>query len=92
MKAEFTMHVNITDRQVMLTTDTETMQGVDTSLAINIWKTLEGTRNRIKQQIDKYYGDEDTTAGDQKQESRQSSSFFRRSEMLLRTLPENDLF
>lgn len=69
MKAEFTMHVNITDRQVMLTTDTETMQGVDTSLAINIWKTLEGTRNRIKQQIDKYYGDEDTTAGDQKQEN-----------------------
>lgn len=70
MKAEFTMHVNITDRQVMLTTDTETMQGVDTSLAINIWKTLEGTRNRIKQQIDKYYGDEDTTAGDQKQEEK----------------------
>lgn len=69
MKAEFTMHVNITDRQVMLTTDTETMQGVDTSLAINIWKTLEGTRNRIKQQIDKYYGDEDTTAGDLKQEN-----------------------
>ena len=69
MKAEFTMHVNITDRQVMLTTDTETMQGVDTSLAINIWKTLEGTRNRIKQQIDKYYGEEDTTAGDQKQEN-----------------------
>jgi hypothetical protein len=67
MKAEFTMHVNITDRQVMLTTDTENMQGVDTSLAINIWKTLEGTRNRIKQQIDKYYGDDDTTAGDQKQ-------------------------
>lgn len=67
MKAEFTMHVNITDRQVMLTTDTETMQGVDTSLAINIWKTLEGTRNRIKQQIDKYYGDDDTTPGDQKQ-------------------------
>ena len=57
MKAEFTMHVNITDRQVMLTTDTETMQGVDTSLAINIWRTLESTRNRIKQQIDKYYGD-----------------------------------
>ena len=71
MKAEFTMHVNITDRQVMLTTDTETMQGVDTSLAINIWKTLEGTRNRIKQQIDKYYGDEDTTAGDQKAEDAQ---------------------
>ncbi len=61
MKAEFTMHVNITDRQVMLTTDTETMQGVDTSLTINIWKTLESTRNRIKQQIDKYYGDDDTT-------------------------------
>ena len=68
MKAEFTMHVNITDRQVMLTTDTETMQGVDTSLAINIWKTLEGTRNRIKQQIDKYYVDDDVTAGEQKAE------------------------
>ena len=64
------MHVNITDRQVMLTTDTETMQGVDTSLAINIWKTLEGTRNRIKQQIDKYSGDEDTTAGDQMQDEK----------------------
>lgn len=69
MNAEFTMHVNITDRQVMLTTDTDNMQGVDTSLAINIWKALEDTRNRIKKQIDKYYGDEDTTAGDQKQEN-----------------------
>lgn len=61
MKAEFTMHVNITDRQVILTMDTDTMQGVDTSLAINIWRTLESTRNRIKQQIDKFYGDDDTT-------------------------------
>ena len=68
MKAEFTMHVNITDRQVMLTTDTETMQGVDTSLAINIWKTLEDTRSRIKKQISKYYGDDDVTAGEQKAE------------------------
>ena len=54
MKAEFTMHVNITDRQVMLTTDTGTMQGVDASLAISILKTLEDTRSRIKKQISKY--------------------------------------
>ena len=68
MKAEFTMHVNITDRQVMLTTDTGTMQGVDASLAISILKTLEDTRSRIKKQIGKYYGDDDATAGDQKAE------------------------
>ena len=68
MKAEFTMHVNITDRQVMLTTDTGTMQGVDASLAISILKTLEDTRSRIKKQISKYYGDDDTTAGEQKAE------------------------
>ena len=66
MKAEFTMHVNITDRQVMLTTDTGTMQGVDASLAISILKTLEDTRSRIKKQMRKDYGDDDSTAGDQK--------------------------
>ena len=68
MKAEFTMHVNITDRQVVLTTDTNTMQGVDTALAINIMKTLEDTRGRLKKQIDKYYGDDSTKTGDQKED------------------------
>lgn len=65
MKADFTMHVNITDRQVVLTTDTNTMQGVDTALAINIMKTLEDTRGRLKKQIDKYYGDDSIKTGDQ---------------------------
>lgn len=69
MKAEFTMHINITDRNVVLTTDTNNMQGVDTQLAINIWKSLEGTRTRIKQQIDKYYGDDTTAAPETKQET-----------------------
>ena len=68
MKADFTMHVNITDRQVVLTTDTNTMQGVDTALAINIMKTLEDTRGRLKKQIDKYYGDDSTKTGDQKED------------------------
>lgn len=68
MKADFTMHVNITDRQVVLTTDTNTMQGVDTALAINIMKTLEDTRGRLKKQIDKYYGDDASKTGDQKEE------------------------
>lgn len=70
MKAEFTMHVNITDRQVVLTTDTNTMQGVDTALAINIMKTLEDTRGRLKKQIDKYYGDEASKTGDQKEDGK----------------------
>ncbi len=74
MKAEFTMHVNITDRQVMLTTDTGTIQGVDASLAISILKTLEDTRGRIKKQISKYYGGDDATAGDQKAEDAQESA------------------
>lgn len=65
MKADFTMHVNITDRQVVLTTDTNTMQGVDTALAINIMKTLEDTRGRLKKQIDKYYGDDSIKTGNQ---------------------------
>ena len=68
MKADFTMHVNITDRQVVLTTDTNTMQGVDTALAINIMKTLEDTRGRLKKQIDKYYGDDSAKTGDQKED------------------------
>lgn len=68
MKADFTMHVNITDRQVVLTTDTNTMQGVDTALAINIMKTLEDTRGRLKKQIDKYYGDDAAKTGDQKED------------------------
>lgn len=68
MKADFTMHVNITDRQVVLTTDTNTMQGVDTALAINIMKTLEDTRGRLKKQIDKYYGDDASKTGDQKED------------------------
>ena len=55
MKAEFTMHISVTERNVVLTTDTNNMQGVDTQLAINIYKALEGTRGRIKQQIDKFY-------------------------------------
>ena len=68
MKADFTMHVNITDRQVVLTTDTNTMQGVDTALAINIMKTLEDTRGRLKKQIDKYYGDDAVKTGAQKED------------------------
>ena len=68
MKADFTMHVNITDRQVVLTTDTNTMQGVDTALAIKIMKTLEDTRGRLKKQIDKYYGDDAAKTGDQKED------------------------
>lgn len=70
MKADFTMHVNITDRQVVLTTDTNTMQGVDTALAINIMKTLEDTRGRLKKQIDKYYGDDAAKTGDQKEDGK----------------------
>ena len=68
MKADFTMHVNITDRQVVLTTDTNTMQGVNTALAINIMKTLEDTRGRLKKQIDKYYGNDAAKTGDQKED------------------------
>ncbi len=59
MKAVFTMHISISEKNVMQTTDTECMQGVDTQLAINIWKALEGTRGRLKQQIDKFYGNTD---------------------------------
>ena len=68
MKPEFTLQVSITDRQVVLTTDTNTMQGVDTALAINIMKTLEDTRGRLKKQIDKYYGDDAAKTGDQKED------------------------
>lgn len=57
MNATFTVHVNITERNVVLTTDTKEMTGLDTTLLINILKQLEGTRNRIKQQIEKYYTD-----------------------------------
>jgi len=55
MKAEFTMHISVTERNVVLTTDTNNMQGVDTQLAINIYKAMEGTRGRIKKEIDKFY-------------------------------------
>lgn len=57
MNATFTVHVNITERSVVLTTDTKEMTGLETTLLINILKQLEGTRNRIKQQIEKYYTD-----------------------------------
>jgi hypothetical protein len=71
MKAEFTMHISVTERNVVLTTDTNNMQGVDTQLAINIYKALEGTRGRIKQQIDKFYsnpeGMEQENGGDNTQ-------------------------
>lgn len=71
MKAEFTMHISVTERNVVLTTDTNNMQGVDTQLAINIYKALEGTRGRIKQQIDKFYsnpeGMEQESGGDSTQ-------------------------
>ena len=71
MKAEFTMHISVTERNVVLTTDTNNMQGVDTQLAINIYKALEGTRGRIKQQIDKFYsnpeGTEQQNGGDSTQ-------------------------
>ena len=42
--------------------------GVDTALAINIMKTLEDTRGRLKKQIDKYYGDDAAKTGDQKED------------------------
>lgn len=71
MKAEFTMHISVTERNVVLTTDTNNMQGVDTQLAINIYKAMEGTRGRIKKEIDKFYsnpeGMEQKSGGDNTQ-------------------------
>lgn len=71
MKAEFTMHISVTERNVVLTTDTNNMQGVDTQLAINIYKAMEGTRGRIKKEIDKFYstpeGTEQQNGGDSTQ-------------------------
>ena len=71
MKAEFTMHISVTERNVVLTTDTNNMQGVDTQLAINIYKAMEGTRGRIKKEIVKFYsnpeGMEQDNGGDSTQ-------------------------
>lgn len=55
MKAKFTVHVSIEERNVVLTCDTEEVKGLDTPLYINVLKQLENTRGRIKQQIDRYY-------------------------------------
>lgn len=55
MEANFTMHIQCTERNVTLTTDTETMKGVPSELAINIFRMLENTRKNVKNQIDKFY-------------------------------------
>ncbi len=52
MKPEFTLQVSITDRQVVLTTDTDNSP-LSPELTITLHKYLNTVRNRIKRHIDK---------------------------------------
>ena len=55
MDAKFTMHISITERNVVLDADADKLNGVNTQLAMAFFKVLEGTRSKLKQTIDKFY-------------------------------------
>ena len=57
MDAKFTMHISITERNVVLDADADKLNGVNTQLAIAFFKVLEGTRARLKQTIEKFYAE-----------------------------------